>query len=196
MKIKTVDDYLDRLSEKYPGITKSEIRKVLVHGFEKLCGHLRQGREVYLSKNNFSAFFGIIKRDPIERFKYFRLKLWRKLKWLRPFKEHFWDQKYVYFGVTATEHFQYCSFMFDNDFADIPYDWGVCTVCKFIEDIPLLNGKAKYIYRIPKEDAPDIDKRSHPNLQIISSKAELIRACPHVSYKDINPAVKGNYEYL
>lgn len=49
---------------------------------------------------------------------------------------------------------------------------------------------------MPKEDVPEIEHRSVPKLHVITSNAELIRACPHVSYKDINPAIKGNYEYV
>lgn len=196
MKITTIHDYIDKISEKFPGIPKEEINKIIAHGFEKLCGHVRYGREVYLQKNDFTAFFGTIKRNKLDNFIWYRRKLRRKLKWLRVVKGCTWDKKYAYFGVTATKHFEYCSFMFDNDFKDIKFNWGLQTVCKYIEDVPLVNAKAKYIYRVPKEDVPEIEHRSVPKLHVITSNAELIRACPHVSYKDINPAIKGNYEYV
>lgn len=46
MLIKDLDDYLDVMQEKYPGVKREELKKVIQHGFLTLHAMTRKGIDI------------------------------------------------------------------------------------------------------------------------------------------------------
>lgn len=54
--IKELDDYLGIIQEKYPKISKDELKRVIEHGFSSFHLLAKSGADVVLGNHNYTAF--------------------------------------------------------------------------------------------------------------------------------------------
>ena len=62
MEIKTVNDYIDLVYEKYPDVPEAEIKRILVYGFKMILQYVRAGNDVCIRDPKFFFTSQFIKR--------------------------------------------------------------------------------------------------------------------------------------
>ena len=98
MEIKTIDDYVERLKEKYPLISEKDIRRIIKFGWRSIYLSNIFGGDVCLKDNNVWMYIGYLRRDSLQHFKYYVRKLALKLRILYKRKKIKWDG-YYYFAL-------------------------------------------------------------------------------------------------
>ena len=68
MEIKTVNDYIDLVHEKYPDVPEAEIKRILVYGFKMILQYVRAGNDVCIRDQKFFFFIGNIPNTPLKTF--------------------------------------------------------------------------------------------------------------------------------
>lgn len=102
MLIKDLDDYVDEISEKYPHISKYEIKRVLEYGFTTFYMLNKKGADVLIRNRSFSAYCGKMFLDDYKRAFYNNIKKRIKLRLLYRFSQEIYSGSY-YFGLTNAE---------------------------------------------------------------------------------------------
>lgn len=106
--IKTVDDYLEAVHEKFPSISTGEIKKILNFGFRIYSYVNRRGADVliksdYSREENIIAMTGGIRKDPLDHYINGLFKWRMKERILYSFRNTKWDG-YYYFGIADEHH--------------------------------------------------------------------------------------------
>ena len=106
MAIKTVNDYLEQIQEKFPSLSESEIRSIMKFGF-RIYGYAnRRGADVLIKSDmgtKITAFTGELGRCALKNYTKGLFK-WRiKERILYSFRNTEWDG-YYYFGVMDEKH--------------------------------------------------------------------------------------------
>ena len=104
MEIKKVEDYYDKVKEKFPDLEMWEIEKILKHGFQSLFTLNNNGGDVIIrSSRGFLMYFGRLFNNKEKWMKY-RILKWRiKLRMNYFNSKPIWDGNY-YFGLTEEEY--------------------------------------------------------------------------------------------
>ena len=104
MDIKRVEDYYDKVKEKFPDLETWEIEKILKHGFQSLFVLNNNGGDVMIrSSRGFIMYFGNLFADKEKWWKYRMLKWKIKLRMNYFNSKVVWDGNY-YFGLTEEEY--------------------------------------------------------------------------------------------
>lgn len=178
----TVDDYLDRLHERYPLIIMKELKMILVYGWRQVYNLVHYGCDVCSRSGESSMYIGHLRgdNDHIRYQKYFRNKLKRKMRVkYRRSKLDFGN--YYYFHIT------------DEEYQKIkdqkgPIDFGYVTIYKLKDEAKLRMEVGDHLYQIPfiggffallnvrvyTDDAVEILQGTEDNLKILKKNYELI----------------------
>lgn len=103
--IKYYTDYIDQVNEKFPSLSKSEIKQILNYGFKIFNVCHRNGMDTLHKSPYFTAYVGRLYNDNLKYYHYWRLKYKKKLRYLYKRQNTVYDGHY-YFGMTEKE-FQY-----------------------------------------------------------------------------------------
>ena len=104
MEIKRVEDYYDKIKEKYPDLETWEIEKILKHGFQSLYTLNNSGADVMIkSSTGFLMYFGKIftNKNLWMRYSFLKHKIKLRINYLH--KKPVWDGNY-YFGLTEEDY--------------------------------------------------------------------------------------------
>lgn len=104
--IKELDDYLDILQNKYPHISRYELKRVLEHGFYTFYILNRKGADVHVHNNRFTALCGRMFIDDRIRYLYNCFRKKRKLHLTYNYAQEKYDGAY-YFGLSDEEWDRY-----------------------------------------------------------------------------------------
>lgn len=146
MQLRYIEDYYDKVKERFPDLEMWEIEKILKHGMQSFFMLNAKGADVIIKSahNSFVMYFGKLFNNNTVAWKYYTIK-WRiklRLKYL--LKKPIWDG-YYYFGLTEEDYNKYIpkkkgrykkKIIFDNIYA---YK---------IKEEAFLFHKAKYFFRL------------------------------------------------
>jgi hypothetical protein len=108
MKYTNVDDYIDKVAEKYDKIPKDVIRKVIEFGFRSYYRINLMGGDVLLKSPNFTAYTGKM-YNPELRYSFGKYrKIKRRIKYrIQYMRKQTKYSGYYYFGMNEEQYKQY-----------------------------------------------------------------------------------------
>ena len=186
MKITNVNDYVDAVHEKFPELTREEVKRILVYGWKMIIQYVSNGNDVSMVTNKEFMFIGRIPSSALSTFKTYCFKLSRRISYM--FKKTYskWDG-YYYFVRNEDQYKDYLSQsrkqykVFKN-----------VLLFKLLEEVRIKYSSAPYIFRL-KEDKT---KWMHKFYKEIKTKnAELIIVRDALSMKDIMTS-QNKFKYI
>lgn len=108
MQLRYIEDYYDKIKERYPDLEIWEIEKILKHGFQSFFQLNANGADILIQspRNSFVMYFGKLFLNKNFIGKYYIIK-WRiklRIKYKR--NNPVWDG-YYYFGLTKEDYEKY-----------------------------------------------------------------------------------------
>lgn len=142
---KTYIDYIDKVQEAFPELSKKQIDAILKTGLRSFVNHHRYGADTYIRSNFFTMYTGRLYQDIKKFFKYSIDKQHLKLRIKEKKKRELWDG-YYYFALSEDDYQKYKSILKKNKRKrEITFSY------KMLYRIPeelLLEKWNKYIYRM------------------------------------------------
>lgn len=108
MKLKTVNDYVESVSAKFPDVDINDIKRICTYGFKSLYLHNSYGGDTLIKDNDLWCYIGNLTNDSVKHFNYYARKLAVKIRVLYKRKKVPWDG-YYYFALTESEYEKYLS---------------------------------------------------------------------------------------
>ena len=101
----TINDYLEKIHEKFPYLQMSDITTIVNYGWRMLYLANLAGCDTLLvsQKYKYWMYIGQLCKDPIKHFQYYKRQLCRKIRFLYRRNKQFWDG-YYYCFLTAEEY--------------------------------------------------------------------------------------------
>lgn len=100
--IKYYTDYIDDVNEKFPTISKAEIKQILYYGFKVFAAVNMAGMDTFHRNYDYVAYVGKLFNDNLTYFHYWRIKCKKKLRYIYRRSNTIFNGKY-YFGMTQKE---------------------------------------------------------------------------------------------
>lgn len=100
--VKDLDDYLDTLENKYPHISRQELKRVLEHGFHTFYMLSKKGADIQVHNEKYTAYCGKMFIDNYKRALYNNVKTRIKLRLKYKYAHEVYDGAY-YFGLNDAE---------------------------------------------------------------------------------------------
>ena len=186
MKITNVNDYVDSVHEKFPELTKEEIKRILVYGWKMIIQYISAGNDVSIVTNKEFMFIGKIPNNALETFKNYCYKLSKRISYMFKRTNSTWDG-YYYF--TRSEY-QYKNYLkqskkqyktFENVY-----------LYKLLEEVKVRNSSDPYIFRL-NEDRTKWMKKFYPEIR--TKNAELIVVRDALNMNDIMTS-QNKFKYI
>ena len=165
MKITKVENYVDGVWQKFPELTRDEVKRILVYGWKMIIQYVSAGNDISMLSNKEFLFIGEIPSSPLAMFKTYCYKLSKRIAYMFKRKKEKWDG-YYYFSRSEYQYKNYLSQSkkkiktFDNVF-----------LYKLLEELKVKNYSDPYIFRL-SEDKTCWMRKFYK--QIKTKNAELI----------------------
>lgn len=110
MQLRHIEDYYDKVKERYPDLEMWEIEKILKHGMQSFFMLNKNGADVIIKSphNSFVMYFGKLFNSKEKSSRYQRIKWSIKLRLKYRLKNPIWDG-YYYFGLSEDDYTKYFS---------------------------------------------------------------------------------------
>lgn len=186
MKITNVNDYVDSVHEKFPELTKEEVKRILVYGWKMIIQYVSGGNDISMITNKEFMFIGKIPTSGLEMFKTYCYKLSKRIAYMFKKSNAKWDG-YYYFARSENQYKDYLaqSKKQYKVFKDV-------FLFKLLEEVKIKYSYAPYIFRL-SEDKTNWMHKYYPEIR--TKNAELIIARDALSMKDIMVS-ENKYKYI
>ena len=108
MQIKNVNDYVDLVHEKFPELSKEEIKRILVYGWKMIIQYVSSGNDIQIKDQKRFFFIGKIPNNTLSTYKYYYKKLAKKIAYMFKRTKQEWDG-YYYFTLSENKYKEYLS---------------------------------------------------------------------------------------
>lgn len=176
MKITNVNDYVDSVHEKFPELTRDEVKRILVYGWKMIIQYVSAGNDVSIVTNKEFMFIGRIPAKALSAFKTYCFKLSKRIAYMFKRTNSKWDG-YYYFTRSESQYKDYLSQSKKKYkvFKDV-------FLYKLLEEAKIRNSSSPYIFRL-KEDKTEWMKKYYSEIK--TENAELITVRDALTMKDI-----------
>ena len=176
MKIKNVNDYIDSVHEKFPELSREDIKRILVYGWKMIIQYVSAGNDVSMVTNKEFMFIGKIPTKALSAFKTYCYKLSKRIAYMFKKTNSKWDG-YYYFARSENQYKDYLSQSKKQYkvFKDV-------FLYKLLEEVKIRNSASPYIFRL-KEDKTDWMRKYYHEIK--TKNAELIIVRDALNMKDI-----------
>lgn len=149
MIVKTVADYVDSVQEKFPDISKQDIRRAINFGFKSFITFNNQNCDVNIKMDDISAICGRLTSNWLTFTKMYKRKLIRKLHVLYKMKNVVWDG-YYYFSLTDrqfNERFLSKKHKIEKKYRGV--NFGRVRLYKMYDECKISRWVSMHIFRVP-----------------------------------------------
>ena len=186
MKITNVNDYVDSVHEKFPELTKEEVKKILVYGWKQVIQYVSAGNDFSIITPKLFFFVGKIPNSALSVFKTYKKHLARKIAYMFRRTKSEWDG-YYYF---ARSEKQYKDYLMQSKkkikvFKDV-------FLYKLLDEVKIEYSNMPYIFRL-KEDKTGWLRKYYPEIK--TKNAELIIHREPMKFKDIL-TTQNKFKYI
>ena len=186
MKITKVNDYVDSVHEKFPELTREEVKRILVYGWKMILQYVRAGNDVSMISNKEFMFIGNIPTNGLSAFKTYCYKLSRRIAYMFQRTKSKWDGCY-YFVRTEEQYLDYLSQnkrkykIFKN-----------VLLYKLLEELKIKEASAQYIFRLSEDKTRWMNKFYK---EIKTQNAELIIVRDPLNMHDVMTS-ENKFKYI
>ena len=165
MKTTKINDYVDSVHEKFPELSREDVKRILVYGWKMILQYVRAGNDVSMITNKEFMFIGIIPSSGLTVFKNYCYKLSKRIAYMFQRTKSQWDG-YYYFTRSESQYIDYLSQknrkykVFKNVF-----------LYKLLEEIKIKDPQSPYIFRLNEDKTKWMHKYYK---EIKTENAELI----------------------
>ena len=186
MKITNVNDYVDSVHEKFPELSRDEVKKILVYGWKMILQYVRAGNDVSMITNKEFMFIGKIPTNGLSTFKTYCYKLSKRIAYMFKRTNSKWDG-YYYFARTENQYQEYLkqSKKQYKVFKDV-------FLFKLLEQVKLKSPLAPYIFRLDEEKTKWMNKYYK---EIKTKNAELIVVRDPLNIHEVMTS-ENKYKYI
>lgn len=188
---KTVSDYYEQMYEKFPDVSKSDIKRILSFSWKSLYLHNSYGGDTFITGKDLWCYIGYLKRDSIEHFLYYIKKLTIKLRVLYKRKKIPWDG-YYYFALSQRQYDNFIGTKKKRGRPKKKFTFEKIYLYQILDECKIQESSKQYIFRIPYIDTVKL-KFYMP--KITTSQAELIITRDSQKFKDIL-VYENDYDFL
>lgn len=186
MKITTVNDYVDKVHEDFPELTRDEVKRILLYGWKQILQYVVVGNEISIQAEKYFCFIGQIPQTGLGAFQKYCRKLANRIAYMFRRTKSEWDG-YYYFTRSENQYKEYlkqkrCKY---KVFKDV-------FLYKLYEELKVANPSAPYIFRL------DEDKTSYMHKyykEIRTENAELITVRDALNMQDVMTS-QNKYKYI
>ena len=146
MKIKYIEDYYDKVKEKYPELTERQISRILTYGFQSFYLHTLYGGDILSKSPYLTVYCGKCFVDPSKFGWYRAIKKAIKLRVKYKRSKVSWDG-YYYFGLTDEEFEYYKSQMKKSGRRRQKFHFKKITLYKLLDEA-LITKRYNHIFKI------------------------------------------------
>lgn len=186
MKITNINDYVDEVAEKFPELTRAEIKRILVYGWKMIIQYVSAGNDVSILTPTFFFFIGTIPVSALAAFRKYCYKLQKRIAYMFQRTKSQWDG-YYYFTRSENQYKEYLkqSKRKYKVFKDV-------FLYKLLEQIKVKDSSSPYIFRLA-EDKTSWMHKYYPEIK--TDKAELIIVRDAMNMQDLMTSY-NKYKYL
>lgn len=186
MKVTNVNDYVDEVAEKFPELTKDEVKRILVYGWKMILQYVIAGVDVSILTQKTFFFIGSIPKNSLQAFKTYCNKLAKRIAYMFKRKKLQWDG-YYYFTRSESQYIEYLkqSKKKYKIFKDV-------FLYKLLEEVKVKDSSAPYIFRL-SEDKTVMFRKYYPEIK--TDKAELIITRDALNMNDLMVSC-NKYKYI
>ena len=186
MKITKINDYVDAVHEKFPELTRDEVKRILVYGWKMILYYVRAGNDVSMMTNKEFMFIGTIPSSGLAVFKNYCYKLSKRIAYMFQRTKSKWDG-YYYFTRSESQYLDYLSQSRKKNkvFKDV-------FLFKLLEELKVKESSAPYIFRLNEQKTGWMTKYYK---EIKTQNAELIIVRDPLQMKDILTS-ENKFKYI
>ena len=145
---KNIQDYYEIMYEKYPKVSKSDIKRILQFGWKQLYLYNSYGGDVLVNRDSFWFYCGTLMNDSIKFFNYYKRKMCVKLRTLYRLKKIKWDG-YYYFALTKSQYEEYLNKKNKKGRPRKKFTFENVRIYKIYDECNLMESGHIAIFRIP-----------------------------------------------
>lgn len=181
MEIKNINHYVDRLHEKYPDVSKKDIRFILQYGWKSLYLHNLYGGDTLIkSQDGLFFYIGNLFHDSLTHFRYYIKKLSLKIRVLSKRKNLSHDGNY-YFALHE-DQYQYYLQQIEADKKKHTRHFTKVKLFRWYDDFYVSETSKKYVFKVK------LKKETRPVLffwDVTFNYPKLIEIREPLCFKDI-----------
>lgn len=186
MKQTDINDYVKQVHEKFPELTESEVKRILVYGWKMILQYISKGNDLHIQTTKFFTFIGRMPTKALDVFKTYKYKLSKRIAYMFKRTNSEWDG-YYYFTRTENQYMDYLKQsrkkykVFKNVF-----------LYKLLEELKIKESDRPYIFRLA-EDRTSWMNKYYPEIK--TDKAELIIQRDSLTLQDMMTS-QNKFKYI
>lgn len=190
MKLTNVNDYVDKVQEKFPEISKQDIKRIITYGWKQYYLLNNYGGDVAIADRKLQTYTGYMFVDSKKHFLNYIRKLCTRIRFMFGRKKIQWDG-YYYFAIGKEA---YDNLMAQKKKRGRPrkhFDYGDIIAYKIFDECRLRNWAFNYIFKFRYLDMGYC--RKFKNFK--SDQVEFVMYHDAYKFKDILTS-NAKYEFL
>lgn len=147
-ELKTIQDYYDKISEEYPTISKSDIKRILQYGWKSFYLHNSYGGDTLISRQGFWFYCGQLMNNSLKWFEYYKRKIAVKLRVIYKRKRIQWNG-YYYFALSQNQYDEYLNQKNKKGRPKKKFTFNKVVLYKIYDECSISESGKVAIFRIP-----------------------------------------------
>ena len=188
---KTAQDYYEKISQEYPTIALSDIKRILQYGWKSLYLHNSYGGDTLINRQGFWFYCGQLMNDSVRWFEYYKRKMRVKLRVMYKRKHIEWNGFY-YFALSESQYKEYTNQKNKRGRPKKNFKFNNVLLYKIYDECNITESGKVAIFKIPMP--LDLGFTSYKE-EINTGKAECILVRGPLKLEDILLSVY-DYEYI